>query len=117
VAAGGGEGVLVEKASGKETFMEMGSAGVGLGAGAKNFRAIFLFFDSKQMEKFKEKGWEFGGSADATAKANDGGAEASGAGSANMGMMIYQFTETGIALQATVAGTKYWKDKKLNEGL
>jgi lipid-binding SYLF domain-containing protein len=31
------------------------------------------------------------------------------------GMEIYQFTESGIALQATVAGTKYWKDSKLNQ--
>ena len=31
------------------------------------------------------------------------------------GMEIYQFTESGLALQATVSGTKYWKDGKLNE--
>lgn len=31
------------------------------------------------------------------------------------GMEIYQFTESGISLQATVAGTKYWKDSKLNQ--
>ena len=30
------------------------------------------------------------------------------------GMEVYQFTESGIALQATVQGTKYWKDSKLN---
>jgi hypothetical protein len=30
-------------------------------------------------------------------------------------MEIYQFTESGVALQATVAGTKYWKDSKLNK--
>ena len=30
-------------------------------------------------------------------------------------MEIYQFTESGLALQATVAGTKYWKDGKLNQ--
>jgi hypothetical protein len=29
-------------------------------------------------------------------------------------MEIYTFTESGIALQATVAGTKYWKDDDLN---
>jgi hypothetical protein len=29
-------------------------------------------------------------------------------------MEIYTFTEAGIALQATVAGTKYWKDDELN---
>jgi lipid-binding SYLF domain-containing protein len=31
------------------------------------------------------------------------------------GMEIYQFTESGVALQATVAGTKYWQDSKLNK--
>jgi lipid-binding SYLF domain-containing protein len=31
------------------------------------------------------------------------------------GMEVYQFTESGIALQATVSGTKYWKDSKLNQ--
>jgi hypothetical protein len=29
-------------------------------------------------------------------------------------MEIYQFTENGVALQATIQGTKYWKDKDLN---
>jgi len=28
--------------------------------------------------------------------------------------VIHQFTEAGIALSATAAGTKYWKDKELN---
>jgi lipid-binding SYLF domain-containing protein len=31
------------------------------------------------------------------------------------GIEIYQFTQSGVALQATVSGTKYWKDGKLNE--
>jgi lipid-binding SYLF domain-containing protein len=30
-------------------------------------------------------------------------------------MEVYQFTDSGIALQATVSGTKYWKDSKLNQ--
>jgi lipid-binding SYLF domain-containing protein len=30
-------------------------------------------------------------------------------------MEIYQFTESGLSLQATVSGTKYWKDSKLNQ--
>jgi hypothetical protein len=38
-----------------------------------------------------------------------------GTASATRGAMeIYQFTETGLSLQATVSGTKYWKDSKLN---
>ncbi|MGK0501004.1 MAG: hypothetical protein ACJAYG_002658, partial [Oceanicoccus sp.] len=27
---------------------------------------------------------------------------------------VYQLTENGLALQAMVKGTKYWKDKDLN---
>ena len=30
------------------------------------------------------------------------------------GITIYQLTETGVALQATIKGTKYWKDDELN---
>lgn len=30
-------------------------------------------------------------------------------------MEIYQFTDSGVSLQATVAGTKYWTDSKLNQ--
>jgi lipid-binding SYLF domain-containing protein len=54
-----------------------------------------------------------GSSTDARAGVSDDSASA--AVSTKGGMEIYQFTESGIALQATVAGTKYWKDKKLNE--
>jgi hypothetical protein len=48
----------------------------------------------------------------------------SGAGTSNQAaanlaaggpMEIYQFTDSGVSLQATVAGTKYWKDSKLNQ--
>ena len=42
--------------------------------------------------------------------------DASSAGLATRGSMeIYQFTESGIAFQATVAGTKYWQDAELNK--
>jgi hypothetical protein len=30
------------------------------------------------------------------------------------GITIDQLTETGVALQATIKGTKYWKDDELN---
>ena len=42
--------------------------------------------------------------------------DASGAQIATRGAMeVYQFTKSGVALQATVSGTKYWKDSKLNQ--
>jgi lipid-binding SYLF domain-containing protein len=41
--------------------------------------------------------------------------KASVAASTPGGMEIFQFTESGLSLQATVQGTKYWKDSKLNQ--
>jgi lipid-binding SYLF domain-containing protein len=42
--------------------------------------------------------------------------DATGAQAASRGAMeTYQFTESGVALQATVSGTKYWQDSELNK--
>ena len=114
VSTGNGYGIVHNNATGDETFMKMRMIGVGLGAGAKDFRAVMIFKNQDVLRKFIEEGWEFGGHADAAAKADDTGAEAGVAGEVTGNMEIYNFTESGIALQATVAGTKYWKDAELN---
>jgi lipid-binding SYLF domain-containing protein len=117
LSTGHGYGMVVDNKTGRETFMAMGSLGGGLGLGAKDLRAVFIFKTPGVMKQFVEVGWQFGGQADATAKAGDvGGAKAKEGGvdtGANV-FEIYQMTENGVSLQATIAGTKYWKDKKLN---
>ncbi len=116
LSTGHGYGMVAEK-SGKETFMAMGSLGGGVGMGAKDLSVVFIFKTDNVMRKFIESGWQFGGEADATAKAGDKGAAAARAAGADTGgnlFEIYQMTDTGVALQVTVAGTKYWKDKDLN---
>ena len=50
----------------------------------------------------------------AVAQGGDQGGGVSGAANVSEGMDIYQFTENGISLSATISGTKYWKDKQLN---
>jgi lipid-binding SYLF domain-containing protein len=118
LSSGHGYGMVVDNKSKKETFMAMGSLGGGVGLGAKDLSVVFIFKTPEVMNKFVESGWQFGGEADATAKAGEkGGAAAKEAGvdtGANL-FEIYQLTDKGVALQATVAGTKYWKDSKLNE--
>ena len=109
-----GAGVVVDNATGKETFMKVGSVGAGVGMGVKDFRVVFIFHDKEVLTNFVEKGLEFGGQADAAAKSDEKGGAAEGKASVQTGMEIYQFTESGVALQATVQGTKYWKDKDLN---
>jgi len=112
-SAGGGYGVAVNNQTGERTYMQMGSGGLGLGIGAKDYRQVLIFSDEDTLKKFIYSGWEFGGHADAAAKAGDKGAEASGEGMIG-GTKVYAMTEAGLALQATVTGTKYWKDKELN---
>jgi len=112
-SAGTGFGVTVDNSSGKKTYMKMGEAGFGLGAGIKDFRALFIFDNREVMDRFVESGWQFGGQADAAAKAGEKGAAVGGEALVD-GITVYQLTETGLALQATVKGTKYWKDDALN---
>ena len=114
VSSGNGYGLVHDNATGKDTYMKMRMVGVGLGAGAKDFRAAMIFKSEEALRTFVEEGWEFGGHADAAAKSGDTGAEAGLADEVTGDIEIYNFTESGIALQATVAGTKYWKDGELN---
>lgn len=108
---GGGYGVVDNQ--GKQTYMKMGEVGVGLGAGVKDFRIVMVFDTQKALDNFVTNGWAFGGQADAAAKASDKGG-ALGAEAVVNGITVYQLTETGLALQATVKGTKFWKDEDLN---
>jgi len=113
-STGNGYGIVHNNGTGEDTYMRMAMVGVGLGLGVKDFRAVIIFKNADALNTFVDKGWEFGGHADAAAKSGDKGSAASVAGEVTGDMEIYLFTKSGIALQATVAGTKYWKDKKLN---
>lgn len=112
----GGSGIVVQSGflSDTETYMKMGSAGIGIGLGVKDFRAVFVFHEKDKLETFVAKGWDFSGQADAAAKSDDKGAALAGAASVVPGVEVYQITKNGLALQATLQGTKYWKDKDLN---
>lgn len=117
LSSGHGYGMVVGQ-DGQETFMAMGSLGGGVGVGAKDLSVVFIFKNAEVMRKFIDSGWQFGGEADAAAKAGDKGAAVSKEVATDTGanvFEIYQMTDAGVALQATIAGTKYWKDKDLNK--
>jgi lipid-binding SYLF domain-containing protein len=71
---------------------------------------IFLFQDSQTFDNFVNKGWQ--ADAGATASAGTNAAEVK-TGFVN-GIAIYQMTEKGLMANADIAGTKYWKNDKLN---
>ena len=78
----------------------------GNGLGVKDYRVVMIFKNKDTLDKFIESGWDVGAHADAAAKAGDSGAEASGEGDIRSGVEVFSMTESGLALQATIAGTK-----------
>jgi lipid-binding SYLF domain-containing protein len=135
LGGGQGYGVAVDNRTHDETFMQMGMFGLGPGLGMRDLRLVMVFTNDHAFRKFVTKGWEFSGNAEAAATSDDkGGAvgaqavAASGGRTAGIarktrsvdyatsshGITVYQLTRAGLALQATVAGTKYWPDAGLN---
>ncbi|MCK5377041.1 MAG: hypothetical protein KAJ97_08170 [Acidobacteria bacterium] len=111
ISGGGGNGVAVVRNTNERTFMKMGTAGVGVGLGVKKYQVIFFMQDSQTFNNFVEKGWQ----ADAGAGAVAGKAGVEVMTDFVNGLAVYQLTEKGLMANADIAGTKYWKNKKLND--
>jgi lipid-binding SYLF domain-containing protein len=90
--------------------MHVASAGVNLGAGIQFYRGLFLFETRSAFDSFVNQGWQ----ADAGAGATLGKASLGAQAKFTNGMAYYQISETGIMLDATLTGTKYWKSDELN---
>ncbi|MDD5119284.1 MAG: hypothetical protein PHP90_11905 [Sulfuricurvum sp.] len=114
LSAEGGTGMAHVNGSGKNIYMNMASGGAGFGLGIKDFRAVFLFKDKEVFDQFVNKGWEANAQADAAAKLADKGDAYGAAITVAPGIRLYKLTQNGLALQATIQGTKYWKDGDLN---
>jgi lipid-binding SYLF domain-containing protein len=112
--SGSGKGVAINKKSGKKTYMKMVEVQAGLGFGVKKFRVIWVFASEDALTKFINSGWETGGQATAGAKAGGKGDAYQGAIQVSPGVWIYQLTDTGVAVELTAKGTKYYKDDDLN---
>ena len=108
---GGGKGVAVNKATGKRTYMKMGTGGLAFGIGAQKYQVVMFFETEEIFTRFIKKGW----------KAETGANAAAGTAGANVGasfvngIAVYQITESGLMASADISGTKYKVDKKLNK--
>jgi lipid-binding SYLF domain-containing protein len=115
-----GYGVLKDKSSGKDTYMDMLSLGGGVGLGVRDFRVFFVFLEREALDRFVETGIDFGGQGNVTADSGEENDEsidlnaAQNLDSLNAAMAVFQITETGIVLQATLQGTKFTPDDELN---
>jgi lipid-binding SYLF domain-containing protein len=109
-----GYGIVHGKKTGNDTYMKMYSAGIGPGLGVKDFRGVFIFTSEEALQSFVEDGWDASAQADAAAKSDDKGGAWAGAVDVAPGIKLYQLTQHGLALQATIQGTKFWKDDELS---
>lgn len=114
LSAGNGWGVVRDNGSDRDIYMKMLSAGLGIGLGVKDFRGVFVFTSKDALRRFTDHGWDASAQADAAAKAGNKGEAYAGAIDVAPGIKLYQITEHGLALQATIQGTKYWRDDDLN---
>jgi lipid-binding SYLF domain-containing protein len=111
---GGGKGVAVNNASGKETFMVMVSVSAGLGMGVSKNHLVWVFQTPEAYANFVNTGVELGADANLTVNPGLGGGLYDGAVEASPGAWLYQLSDAGLALELTVQGTKYFKDPDLN---
>jgi lipid-binding SYLF domain-containing protein len=111
---GSGQGVAVNNATKKRSYMKMVEVQAGLGMGVKKFRLVWVFENQKDLDAFINSGWELGGQTSAAAKTGSQGAAFAGAMSIAPGIWLYQLTDDGLALELTAKGTKYYKDGDLN---
>ena len=110
VSGGGGTGVVVDRATGKRTYMRMGLGGVGLGIGAQKYALIALFETKEQLDKFLAGGWDSSATAEAAAAKEGAAARATFMN----GVAFFQITDKGLMAHADITGTKFWKVDDLN---
>jgi len=118
VSTANGKGIAHDNSSDKDIYMNMFSAGGGIGLGVKKFSAVFIFHSRHAFDQFVDKGWNFTGQADAAATSDAENDDEAGALEGTVGLnedvTVYQMTKKGLALQVTLQGTKYWQDDDLN---
>jgi lipid-binding SYLF domain-containing protein len=116
IAGGGtGSGVVIPRDRAKPVYMNMAEVQAGLGLGIKSFQNIFVFQTQAAMNDFVNSGWTFGGQVTAAAKYENNGDAYQDAVVVAPGVLMYQLTDSGLAVEITGKGTKYYKNTDLNK--
>ncbi|GAA0785598.1 MULTISPECIES: hypothetical protein [Pseudomonadati] len=108
LSTGGGICVLTE--GGQTSYYRFATGGVGAGIGWKQMAYVQAFTKRDALTRFKESGYEGQAQAEASAKYEENGEQASANQSVDIdGVKTYQVNLMGAAAQATVQGYKYWQ--------
>ncbi|MEO9649803.1 MAG: hypothetical protein ABJ360_00815 [Roseobacter sp.] len=111
LSAGYGRGVAVPT-NGTQTYMQMGTGGVGAAFGIGGFESQFvvMFETSVDFDRFVTDGYD----ASADAGAMQGEERTTTEFKFTDGRSFFVLSKTGWRVNANASGTKYWKDADLN---
>ncbi|MEZ9199698.1 hypothetical protein [Shewanella sp. 10N.286.54.B9] len=105
-----GGGICVLHEGSKKSYYRFATGGVGAGVGWKQLGFVQAFMDRDALTRYKESGYEGQAQAEASAKYEESGEQASANQSVDIsGVKTYQVNLMGAAAQATVQGYKYWE--------
>lgn len=114
VGSSHGRGEAINNQTGEKVYLHMEELSAGLGLGAKEYDLIFLINTREAWDNFIIGETRFGASAEAAADDGVNGGVIEGAEYVAPGVWVFQMTTKGLALEATLKGTKIYADKKLN---
>lgn len=110
VTGAGGTGVARTSDGDDVTFMRLGSAGIGLGAGFANYKLVLLFADEAVYSSFVSGQWDGALSAQAAAGTEGVSAEEQFLG----GVRAFRLTDGGLMAQLDVTALRFWPYDRLN---
>jgi hypothetical protein len=112
VGAGGGEGVFVNKATGKRTYFTVSRFDIGGGWGARSYKILLLLESQEMMERAKGGTWEFAAGVEASA----GTASAEGgSGDLTEGYSVHVLSDGGASATATARVIRIKVNSELTE--
>jgi|GEM_PF-1620461 len=106
----GGTGVARTRDGSDVTFMRLGAAGIGLGAGLENYKLIMLFEDEETYSRFVSGQWDGALSAQAAAGSEGVSAEEQFVG----GIRAIRLTDGGLMAQLDATALRFWPIDRLN---
>jgi len=109
-----GEGLAVNHATRRETFMRMVELQPGYGFGVQRFRLVFVFETPQALDQFVSSGWEFGANAMASAQTSTQQMGNQLGVSVSPGVLMYQLSDQGAIVGVSLTGAKYYPDPDLN---
>ena len=110
-----GAGVLIDNSTGKPTYITLTRVGTGPGVGYERFRSVIVFKNKKLLDLFKSVGADVEASGHLVLKDRTDGGILGEEASFNPELSVHQFTDFGLAAEASWGGVAILPDWTLAE--